>query len=250
MLEAAQKAFLFAALAFAAVFIVALVVIFASQSPTNRSGFSAAWISDEKVIAGVGTIFTGLLAFATLFLFFATRNLVSDARDTAQRQLRAYVYAEVVPSKYKAKPDEPWIWAISIFLKNTGQTWARNVVVFKSVVPREFGKRDYDPWDRAKWNDDDADPTTLGPGQTRTLQFHTIDPADIPSYVEGAEKRVGIDFVVHVEYEDTVSDPSVIHQTQVAQRFRADGQGAVSLDFLPKHNCVDNDCPEGGRPKL
>ena len=49
----------------------------------------------DKAIVAVGTafiaLFTVVLALSTLFLRLATRNLVSGAAETSERQLRAYV---------------------------------------------------------------------------------------------------------------------------------------------------------------
>jgi hypothetical protein len=48
-----------------------------------------------KITDTLVAVFTALLFFATLLLFFATRALVLGAEKTAERQLRAYVFAQV-----------------------------------------------------------------------------------------------------------------------------------------------------------
>jgi hypothetical protein len=50
---------------------------------------------NEKFITATSTLFiagfTIALAFATFFLWLATRNLVEDAKETSEKQLRAYI---------------------------------------------------------------------------------------------------------------------------------------------------------------
>jgi hypothetical protein len=57
------------------------------------SKFKEKIVSNEKLIAATTAAFTIVLAIATGFLAWATINLVWDGRETAERQLRAYVYA-------------------------------------------------------------------------------------------------------------------------------------------------------------
>ena len=89
----------------------------------------------EEIVA-IGTLFiaafTVILAFATFFLYFATRDLVTGAKDTAERQLRAYL--TITPVMLSSiNPDEN-----SGFIfeqKNQGQTPAysattRGVILF------------------------------------------------------------------------------------------------------------------------
>ena len=86
----------------------------------------------DKAFVAISTIFIALftivLAFATLFLLFSTRNLVADAKQTANRQLRAYVYMNVSARIYPTPPENFSIIALgvqfSLTIKNSGQTWA------------------------------------------------------------------------------------------------------------------------------
>jgi len=81
----------------------------------------------EEIVA-VGTlfiaIFTVILAFATGFLYFATRDLVKGSDKTARQQLRAYVYVQpgnvyLVSAGLKPQP--------RIVVRNSGQTFAKDV---------------------------------------------------------------------------------------------------------------------------
>jgi hypothetical protein len=63
--------------------------------------------------------FTGLLFFATLALWWSTRSLVKDAKDSTERQLRAYIgieHAFITAGKYGRDVE------IKIIIKNHGQT--------------------------------------------------------------------------------------------------------------------------------
>jgi hypothetical protein len=70
-------------------------------------------------------VFTAILASATIFLYLATRNLVTDAERTAKRQLRAYVYA----APYRAfNIDNSGATAqIYTIIGSKGSTFAHNV---------------------------------------------------------------------------------------------------------------------------
>lgn len=82
------------------------------------------WLaSHDKEIVALGTItlaaFTVVLAFATTFLYLATKNLVEGADRNAAKQLRAYVFiagGQVILDEANGRI------SASISLKNFGQT--------------------------------------------------------------------------------------------------------------------------------
>jgi hypothetical protein len=76
----------------------------------------------EAIIAA----FTVILAFSTIFLWVATRDLVSGADITAQRQLRAYVFVSGAIVTNIAEGDG--IPEAQVVIKNFGQTPAYNFV--------------------------------------------------------------------------------------------------------------------------
>jgi hypothetical protein len=90
----------------------------------------------EEIIA-VGTaciaLFTIILAFATGFLYVATRELVQGAEDTARRQLRAYVFLDQMTIA-----DPLGTPRISIRIKNFGSTPAYSVVFWCEGALREY----------------------------------------------------------------------------------------------------------------
>jgi hypothetical protein len=79
--------------------------------------------SHDKIVAGVSTIFIALftivLAVVTLFLWIATRDLVTGAENTAERQLRAYVFVQ--GGVIKLINNDTAVMA-EVTLKNFGQT--------------------------------------------------------------------------------------------------------------------------------
>lgn len=108
----------------------------ASQQPENHGNgdpFAALnpifyWIggrTDTQITAYatiVIAVFTAILGVGTWRLWLATDRLVEGAKDTSQRQLRAYV--AIGDINLKTEDDKPIITAI---LKNTGQTPAKNL---------------------------------------------------------------------------------------------------------------------------
>ncbi len=72
----------------------------------------------EGIIAG----FTIILAFATIFLWAATRDLVKDGRETAKRQLRAYIGVHKMKATIESIEGSDVKVVVSIILKNFGQT--------------------------------------------------------------------------------------------------------------------------------
>lgn len=79
---------------------------------------------DKAIVAfgtGVLALFTVILAVATVFLWRATRDLVVDARDKGERQLRAYV-ALVGGVVVHATGDNQPGYLVQIELKNSGTT--------------------------------------------------------------------------------------------------------------------------------
>jgi hypothetical protein len=90
--------------------------------------------SAEELIA----LFTGILAVATIFLWFAAQRILTDSRRTNEMQLRAYVYpvsAIITEGKLLKPPraDRANFPGIALEWKNTGQTPAYNVVNWAAI---------------------------------------------------------------------------------------------------------------------
>jgi hypothetical protein len=81
------------------------------------------------IIAG----FTICLAFATVFLYFATKNLVDGADDTAQRQLRAYIGLHGMETTVYPFEKGGYAFIAHAELRNYGQTPAYDLTVKSNV---------------------------------------------------------------------------------------------------------------------
>ena len=100
------------------------------QEQEKQDGYVARFFkfvrSNEKEIVALSTVaiaaFTIVLAFATAFLFVATRDLVHETEAHGQRSIRAYVSpvgAMVLDLDFN-KPTEPF--SARLVFKNSGQT--------------------------------------------------------------------------------------------------------------------------------
>jgi hypothetical protein len=105
----------------------------------------------EEIVA-VGTLFIALftiiLAFATGFLYVATRDLVKGAEKTAEQQLRAYLYIFPV-SMIIFQPNEKML--VSLSTRNHGQTPLRNAYIkFGFAIAANNAENDYTVPDEMK----------------------------------------------------------------------------------------------------
>ena len=183
-------------------------------------------------------ISTGGLWVATIGLYAGAERQLRHAEGTAIRELRAYVYLDVWARIYPTPPEKPNRWAISLSVINNGKTWARNVRIrkYKSVNPTG------DPFDIATLIASEEAPILLGPGEQIDIQFGDIPLTELADLTAHKSE---IHYVAWVLYEDSLSDPSVIRQTQLSRHLGADteGLGHVSFSWNETHNCADEDCP-------
>jgi hypothetical protein len=107
-----------------------------------------------EAMVGYGTIalavFTGFLMLFTYKLWGATSGLVIEGRDTARKQLRAYIGLEKITFRVNQQYIVGWQNAVSYFnivdlsFKNLGNTKAeRTSVYFNHEVPRPSGALEY-----------------------------------------------------------------------------------------------------------
>lgn len=100
------------------------------------------WLTNSTILlSGVTTI----LAIFTGGLWYATYKLVSEAKDTAERQLRPYVTMDDMGQGLRlAASGKMAGWFFNPRWTNTGQTPARNVTawatgrLFKPDIPEDF----------------------------------------------------------------------------------------------------------------
>jgi hypothetical protein len=189
------------------------------------------WIAIGTIIIA---IFTIILGTATVFLWRATRDLVIGAENTTERQLRAYLYLDITFTPYPPPPQRPNRLSVSLEMKNSGTSWARNV---RSRHGRAINPTTTDPFDSAQWDDIQASPIVIGPGQTFRMQFPDITQIHLTEIISGEMQAY---YVAWVTYEDIFGR---FRQTQTSRKFEADAEGGAALHYMPTHNCADDDCP-------
>lgn len=97
----------------------------------ERWFFSIDWTPESVTAAGTIALafLTLVLAGGTIFLWLATRRLVKDSENTAQRQLRAYVFVtEVKVTRWPSGQH------IAVQFKNAGQTPAYELTISADKV--------------------------------------------------------------------------------------------------------------------
>jgi hypothetical protein len=114
----------YALVGFGLLFIWLFVVLPALAGSTPESAGTEFWPSffgyRLKITDTLVAVFTAALFFATWLLWQATKNLVMGAEQTAERQLRAYVYFKETKVDFAA-------WKIAYRIDNFGQTPAHKV---------------------------------------------------------------------------------------------------------------------------
>jgi hypothetical protein len=181
----------------------------------------------DKLVAGVSAIFiaafTVILAVATGFLYYATRDLVKgNARNSLAEASSAAREVESL---------------CDVTIVNSGKSWARNLQIRMKRVENPSG----DPFDVAALEKTKTARMVLGPGQQYDLQFEDVWLTELPDIKSGARK---IFYVAWITYEDALSDPPVLRQTQLSRQLAADleGIGHVAFSWMDTHNCADDDC--------
>jgi hypothetical protein len=146
----------------------------------------------------------------------ATENSVDLARDTAKRQLRAYVTVNgVIRTKDPGKLNGEG-FAVLVDVKNSGQTPASDLLVWANIEIREFPLVTCLPLHCLE------NPTrVILPPDTKNLAFPTFD-RDLTTIEENAilKNHTAVYVYGEIEYLDVFGNR---HLTQF--RFRCNGQG-------------------------
>jgi hypothetical protein len=192
----------------------------AALSAALKRGFirQGDFIHDFKdEIIAVGTVFiaafTVILAFATGFLYVATRDLVNDAKDTSRRQLRAYVFLDQIDLPRFDIDDRR---RIMIAWKNTGATRTRRFVAKVSHASLDLTKHSIESFDFHDEPDAQTFHGLIGPNQS-------VNAPPIPiinDHLFGGDNRALLIWG-WAEYQDIFSD--AIRRTEFGFRVLVEG---------------------------
>ena len=152
----------------------------------------------DKFFTAFGTLviagFTVCLAFATIFLYLATRGLVEGADANAEKQLRPYVFlsgARIADALGTPK--------ITIRIKNFGQTPAYNASFWSEGILREYPLTSKLTRLRSK-NSPSLD---IGPTGAMDTTIDWAGPITEPDKAALISKTKAIYIFGRVEYRDT-----------------------------------------------
>lgn len=215
-----------------------------SKENANNNDKETFWQKATSVPVAVFTliltVFTGILAWATYFLWKATQQLVIGAESTSERQLRAYVTLDRIVT-HKVTTDDGHIASISfrpVFV-NSGQTIARKVAYY-TTIDRFFIGETPD----AKFStmpEESVISTIIGPDQ---VEFGpATDEIKAVDFVELIRHRVTILVYGAVSYTDVFEEP---RRTEFSAFFDAgnhsDGSREIIFTKTAEHNSADEDC--------
>jgi hypothetical protein len=187
----------------------------------------------EDIIA-VGTVFialfTTILAFATGFLYVATRALVVGAKDTAKRQLRAYIAG---PTKARIRLFQTANPASYLEFQNSGQTPAHDVRLWTSSAVTIYPLQK--PPAGPQGDISERESSTVGVVGPNGV-FHTECTVDIPITAEEREaviKGTGAFFIYgELFYRDSFGEN---RKTSFCHYLRGDKARATSADLPSYH---------------
>jgi hypothetical protein len=152
----------------------------------------------EEIVA-VGTLFiaafTVILAFATGFLYFATRDLVTGADKNAEKQLRAYVGIWGGSVQWTTFPNGDSGFYINVDLRNSGQTPAYDFITW---IRASISPVDVSPVTEVDWSYTSR--SIVGPGTDSRMAIWV--PATTDELVKVRDRTSRIFIWGKVEYRD------------------------------------------------
>lgn len=145
----------------------------------------------DKAIVAAGTAllaaFTIVLAIATVFLWRATRDLVRDAQDKGERQLRAYV-SLVGGAMVHATVDNVPGYLVQIELKNAGATPGYAFTTW--IMPPEIRDLGEVPFGTARPESDRTGKSVIAPATSAWINgYYQWKPGELDA-VRKREKGV------------------------------------------------------------
>jgi hypothetical protein len=204
------------------------------------------WLSSHQFWL---VVFTFLLFLATVGLVMATRNLVTDASKTAQRQLRAYVTAtgvNIVPNIDEA--GRVIGYHAAVVFDNSGSTPTVGLRWSVKPWPEESAERYVCPVPVAEDDYANLNRLLIGPHtKIENVYQMIIDNKTLPKII-GGKMRPQLDRVVY--YKDVFGDK---HKTRFCFLiYHNPGiSGHDGLDFAAcggNFNCADDECDQPPSP--
>jgi hypothetical protein len=207
------------------------------------------WGYKLKVTDTLLVVFTCLLFFATLALWWATKRLVNGARKTAEEELRAYIVAESVSVVPLRDPPNFGVngivingrirkYRVAVVLKNGGKTPTRyarcevNSQRIRGAIPAGFDFPDSGI----------AETMLIGPGAEAFTRGITFNAGDVDA-TAGTDENYYV--WGWIDYNDVFTD-SARHRTEFCFKISADNQhgGETYLTFNPHERffAADSDC--------
>jgi hypothetical protein len=193
-----------------------------------------------KVTDTLVAVFTALLFFATLALWLSTRALVRGAEDTAERQLRAYVFLDSIDlPRLNIHGTHTMQRRIKIAWKNFGGTRTRRFIARVSHDVLDLSTQPLETFDFHDEPNAQTFSGLIGPSQSvnppliPVCDVHLVGDDDTALLIWG-----------WAEYQDVFND--TIHRTEFG--FRVWIEGDISANCLiwfeptEKHNAADEDC--------
>jgi hypothetical protein len=183
----------------------------------------------EKFITAASTIFiaafTIILGVSTAFLYNATRNLVSGAEETAERQLRAYVFVENVEMITEGR-----IVRAVLSIKNFGRTPAYDLVIYVGMSSRGFG----DVFVPPEPDEIKLDKLSIGPAMSISASNQFEVPAGNNDLLPGLDRGEAVVYVYgRIDYIDAFKIPRYLIYRQRASKLT---NGSWHLAATPEGN--------------
>lgn len=207
---------------------------------------AAAYYARLQFWAAVGGMFGLVLTiYLTLRAVKAANASVAVARETAKRQLRAYLGCSAIDVAIDFTPNGAKFWLPQIMWQNTGQTPAYSVRagmrwrMIETALPSNFR---FPERGEAK-----GGLPTVAPQQSITSSWRKLTLLEIKEVAHG-KKRCFI--WGWAEYSDTFPD-SPRRRTECAFEMRVEGLRdtyGVSFDPLQRHNAMDINCLKPAKP--
>jgi hypothetical protein len=180
----------------------------------------------DTAIVALGTVllaaFTIVLAVATVFLWRATRDLVRDAQDKGERQLRAYVTLDngaVIQTVVNNGPR----FMVLVNLKNYGSTPAYDFTTW--IMQPEILDLSALPFGQPTPLGSRSGQSVIGPQAGATIRwFSTMSPEQLAS---GRARQKGIFIWGGADYKDAFGNPRkfIFRCTITGEQTESNGTG-------------------------